>query len=339
MSEEVDISIKCKIEKNLNPFEKITFGKYTLFRLPSNPQDKFYTELILNFKDKIQEGEIRSNPEEEGQIILSWLSIILQQKIIIDSVMMNNVNLPRINKQLIFYEKDTISSEEINKLYSYLTSLPLDEEKTMERYIRACEIYNSALTLSDVYPEVSFLLFVTAIECLSNKNSNFYKYLMKNAISENISREEINRLYSEFNKENGDLSNFISFIFNYFDDWKEIFTKEEFTALLKTIYEIRSSFVHGGEGKKDYLLLVSTLNCKCISAKMENKEVEIPGLDYLNKVINKILVNFLSKYSNLDLDNIKKLALQRGIVNLCVDESFGCKKGDFIFRSNIKHRK
>jgi len=341
----IEVSIKCKISSSLKPgFNGINIGKYLFSPLPTEPQDNFKTELLLQFKDNWKESQQGSNPEKEGEIILSWLSVILRQKLKLCSSRLNNIDIPNLKKENISFDSQIDFPEKTNELYSKLKSLPFSkEDNLLERYVRSCELYQEALMLSNTQPHISFFLFVVCIECLSHKDYDFYEYLMNNLKEknkiENITKKEITEIYENgFIKERGLRNNFIEFVLSYYKIWDSEFTEEEFRKLLSSIYKIRSMFTHKGENIQKYINLVDkSLKSKSIYARIENNEIEIPGLDYFSKIVREVLINFLDNQSVSETDNIPKLALNESLVNLIATKEI--KKGDLVTGNSIKHRK
>jgi len=76
MNKSIKVSMKCDVGESLKAgFSGITFGKYTLSPLPTKSKDEFKTELLLDFIDKWKDEQTGSNPEKEGEILLSWLKL------------------------------------------------------------------------------------------------------------------------------------------------------------------------------------------------------------------------------------------------------------------------
>src|SRR3989338_1620799 len=206
MKKSLKISIKFRLGEQLKPgFEGINLGKYSISPLLFEMSDIFKTEMLLNFEDEWKEGQQVSYHQKEGEIILSWLSMILKQKLKVNSVRINDIQIPNTQKEMISFESQIYFPENFNALYVKFKSLPLDEDNNLlEKYVRACECYQEALLLSTTNPTMSFYLFVVCIECLSNKDYNFYKYLMdKMSTKKEIPKTEIDTIYEEFNKEYG----------------------------------------------------------------------------------------------------------------------------------------
>jgi hypothetical protein len=338
MNQSIQTVIKCKLGKSLKPdFSGVNIGKYSFSPLPSEISEGFETELLLNFEDKWKEGQEGSNPEREGEIILSWLSMVLRQKLKVCSSRLNNVQIPTNNKEIILFESLINFPDNISELYIKLKSLPID---LLDKYVRACECYQEALLVSNNNPTISFFLFVVSVECLSNKDNDFYGYLTKELSKEKeISKEEIEKVYKKFKEEYGLKTNFIEFILSNFDEWKKEFSEEDFRKLLSSIYNIRSLFTHEGENLEKYIKLIDcSLKSKSISTKIGNKDLEFPGLTYLSNVIRVVLINFLAKQEVSQQDNIPELALKDSLVNLKVADEETIKKGEFVFKSKIKHR-
>ena len=330
-------SIKFRLGKSLKPgFSEINLGKYKISILPSGELDEFESELLLNFEDKWNEDQQGSNPEKEGEIILSWLSMILRQRLKVSSSMLNNVQIPNDNKEIIIFDSPVIFPEEILDLYNRFKSISKDS--SLERYVRACECYQEALLISNSNPTISFFLFVVCIECLSNKDYDFYQYLKKEINSKkNVSKEEIDEIYRRFIEEYGLKNNFIEFILSHFDDWKRDFSEDEFRNLLSSVYQIRSTFTHKGENLKKYIKLIdSTLKSKSVVTKIGDKNLEFPGLNYLSNIVRDVLIDYLKKQEIIECDNIPELALKESLVNLVPITTI--QKGDFVMKNQIKHR-
>ena len=341
MNDNIQVSIKCKIGELLKPgFDGIKLGKYSLLPLPSESTDGFKTELLLNFKDEWEEGQQFSNPEQEGEIILSWLSMVLRQKLKLSSSRLNNVQTQSSNKEIISFDSPIDFPENILELYNKFKSL---SQEHLRKFVRACECYQEALLVSTNNPTISFFLFVVCIECLSNRENDFYKYLIKEvSVKERVSKKEIESIHDKFNNEYGINKNFIQFILSNFDEWKIDFSEKEFKELLSSVYKIRSLFTHKGENLNKYIQLIdSRLKSKSIFTKIENKELEFPGLEYLSRVIRVVLINFLKQQEDLVADNIPKLASEDSKVNLVLTKSMqkeAISKGSPITKSQIKHR-
>jgi len=339
MSKSIKVSINCNMGESLEPgFSRVSFGKYSLFPIPTKLNSDFKTKLLLNFIDEWKNEQIGSNPEREGEIILSFLSVILKQKVKFVSSRLNDIQMSKENKELISFNSPIKFPEDLADLYDKFKSLPLE---ILERHLRACECYQEALLISNNNPTISFFLFVVCIECLSSKEQDFYDYLIKKiGDKREISKEEIERTHESYVKEYGLNKNFISFIVNHYDDWKKDFSEKEFKKLLSNIYSIRSSFTHKGENLEKYIRYVdNTLKSKSVYTKIKDKKVEFPGLNYLSEIVQKVLINFLGKQNHPEGDNVPELALNEGKIDLEVYDNLSFKKGGFVFTNQIKHRK
>ncbi len=342
MSKSIQISMKCNLGESLKPgFSGINMGKYTFSPLPSESIGDFKSELLLNFEDKWKEDQQGLNPKKEGEIILSWLSMILRQKLKVNSSRLNNVQILNTKKEIISFESPIDFPENILDLYNKFKSL---SQENLRKFVRACECYQESLLVSTNNPTISFFLFVVCIECLSNKNLDFYQYLIKKIKDQNkegLSKKEIEEINKEFVTEYGIKNNFIEFILSNFDDWeKEGFSLDEFKKFLSSIYEIRCTFTHEGTNLNNYVKLISKLKSKSVFINIKNRDLEFAGLDYLSKMIRKVLISFLEKQEVSDNDNLPEFALADNIVNLILNEpNQSIKKGSFVMGNQIKHRK
>lgn len=333
----ISVSIRFKIGEQLKPgFSGMSIGKYTLSVLPSKLANDFKSELLLNFEDKWEEDQQGSNPEKEGEIILSWLSMILRQKLEVDASKLNNIQTPNTKKEIISFESSIEFPENISALYHKFKSL---SQANLRKFIRACECYQESLLVSTSNPTISFFLFVVCIECLSNKDKDFFAYL-KEKIGEETSKKEIEEIYKNYKKEYGSCKNFIQFILSHFDDWeKDGFSIDEFKKFLSSIYKLRCFFTHEGKNLKNYIKLINKLGSKCVFTNIYNKNVEFPGLDYLSRIVRKVLINFLEKKEVSNNDNIPEFALGDDAINLILRNSAeGIPKMSLITKNQIKTR-
>ncbi len=337
MNNSIKLSLKCRLGEKFKPdFSEIKIGKYTISSLPSENLEGFKTELLLSFIDEWKEGQQGSNPEREAEIITSWLSTILKQKLKICSSRLNNLQISKTNKQFIYFEPLVDFPINLLDLYNKLKSMPLEK---LERYARACNCYQEALITSNDNPSISFFLFVISLECISNKGHNFYEYLIKELYNkEEISKKEIDEIYGRFNEEYGAKRNFISFILSNFNEWKEKFTEEEFKKMLSSVYDIRSLFTHEGENLEKHINLIDNLKSKTVFTSIKDKKLEFPGLNYLSEIVRKVLINFLEEQQAFEIDNLPELALKDSIVNLDLVKDEAIKRGILITKDRIKYR-
>src|SRR3989344_663938 len=327
MTRSIKVSTKFRLGEVLRQdFSEINLGKYTLHRSPNEHLGSLKTELLLNFIDDWK----------EGQIVLSWLSTILKQKLKVISSSLNDLQFHNKSRQTITFKSPIDFPNNILELYNKFKSLPLE---ILERYARACECYQEALLVSDNNPTISFFLFVVCVECMSNRSYNFYEYLMRELAEKNeISKKEIGEIYNKFNKEHGSKKSFIEFILFNFEEWKEEFNKEDFIKLLSSIYDIRSLFTHEGEDLTKHIELIDNLKSKTIFTNIKDKKLEFPALNYLSEIVREVLINFIERQQDSDADNIPELALKDSLVNLDLIKDEAIKKGSFIFKNQIKHR-
>lgn len=332
-----EVSIKIRTSGALKSgFKGLTFSRYQLMPLPSNTDSDFRGELLLNFKG----DRIPSHLVGEGKIISAWLSVLLKQKIIVDASRLNNINISKTKTENISFETECTFPENIEELYNKFKSLPLAEKDSLlEKYSRACKVYQEAIILSNVYPTLSFFLLVTAIECVSTPDREFYAYLLKEMGSrEDITKEEVDTIYCEYNTKYGIKNSFIEFILKNYDEWKDEFSEEEFRDLLGTAYKIRSNFTHKGKNIEEYIRVIDTIiRGKTVSRKVGNKKVEVLGLNYFSEIVRKVLIKFLDGQPDLGCDNIPELALQDITMELVATTDI--KGGEVVTADKIKYRK
>ena len=144
-------------------------GKYRVKPIPSQKPifARFGEELLLSFVDQWKRGQQHSNPVEESRYVLAWLSLALRARIGYRASKINNVDvdLQQLPKYKDFVSRLEAFPSELNDLYHKLLSL---DEALLRQYIRSCLVYQSALSMLEDSPTLTFFLLVVAIECLSN---------------------------------------------------------------------------------------------------------------------------------------------------------------------------
>ena len=90
----LDVEILFISSKTSEPkLKEIKFDKYKIHSVPTAREsiNDSRESFLLEFCDSWKSGQMSSNPEKEGDYILSLLSLMLQTKINFDSMKINNV--------------------------------------------------------------------------------------------------------------------------------------------------------------------------------------------------------------------------------------------------------
>jgi len=246
--------------------KEVTFGKYKLSSVPRVREsvEDTHESLILEFEDSWAEGQVSSNPEREGDYLLSFLSLINAMKVEFNSLKLNNVQATLRTRRSSFLMGRIDSSVNLGELCSKLESLDQD---LLRQYLRGCGAYRTALSLTQDNPTLSFFLLVTAIEAVSNK-----------AIRSGHQKKD-----------------FVEFILKYlpksFED--ELGDKDLLSELINQAYVMRSNFTHGGTEISIVTLLADRVGRKYIKHMVKDKQICSPSLSWFAGVVQAVLLKFL----------------------------------------------
>lgn len=216
----MEIKVIFKTSHRIHPkFGSIFIGKYLVEPIPSKeltpcPASNRY---LLRFKDEMRKGESGSQPQTEAIFFLAYLSLILGSQLHVESLMVNSVNVS-FSESLSYADHHT-TLEQLPDLDFLVNKFKGKKLEIARQFLRACEVYRTALNLMGENNTLSFFLFTIAIECLSNK----------------------------VGKGEGTCDKFINFILNYIADKDSPPTEQDWIELLKEIYyRHRSGFTHWG---------------------------------------------------------------------------------------------
>lgn len=293
----MEIKVLFTLSKDIHPkFGVIKIDKYTIEPLPTNSENIAGSDIkyLLIFEDNMRQGETMTQPTVEAKLFLSFFSLLIGAKLDIDSSLINNVkiNIPdSINTDTYKEYRSTIEViPDFNKHIKELTNLDFDIAK---QFLRACEVYRTAVNLIGINNTISFFLLSIAIECLSNTVST----------------------------KSGTCEKFIDFIMTYLPDKSDFANDEEWISILReAYYNHRSGFTHGGKSIPEAVHLADRLNGKYVKNTIDGKEVRTPGLKWFEHIVQNCLIGFLGKTNKKDENNLidyfKEISLKSGIVNL-----------------------
>jgi hypothetical protein len=290
----MEVKILFQTSRRIHPkFGMLFIGKYLVEPIPTPgappPTSNRY---LLRFEDEIREGEPRSHPQAEATLFLAYLSLILGSQLHIESLMVNSVNIPI--GQAVAHQNHQAVIEELPDIESLVAKFKVKEAEVARQFLRACEVYRAALNLMGENNTLSFFLFTTAIECLSNK----------------------------VGKGGSCRTKFIDFILRYLPDKSSLPSEQDWKKLLQEIYDRhRSGFTHGGKEIPEAVSLADRLNRVYVRNVVDGKEVRTPGLRWFESVVRGSLIGFLNSAehdSEQQTDHFKAISLEYGIVNLKV---------------------
>ena len=167
----MEVKILFSTSKNIHPkFANISIGKYVVEPIGAVPSEgvKMPNKYILRFEDVMKEGESSSQPLDEARLFLSWYATLLGTQLEIDSGMLSSIPIP-IQQDPHIYANLRTTLDEIPDFSTLLKKMFSADEDIATQYIRACEVYQTAVNVMQTNVTLSFFLLTVSIECLSNK--------------------------------------------------------------------------------------------------------------------------------------------------------------------------
>lgn len=287
----MEVKVLFHTSRRIHPkFGVLSIGKYSVEPLPTTetgaqPASNRY---LLRFDDEIREGESGSQPQAEATLFLAYLSLILGSRLHIESLMVNSVNV-LVGQALTYHDYQAII-EELPDIDSLIARFKRKNSEVARQFLRACEVYRTALNLMGENNTLSFFLFTIAVECLSNK----------------------------VGRGTGSCDKFIDFILDYLPDKSSLPSEQDWKKLLQEIYRRhRSGFTHGGKEIPEAVNLADRLNRVYVRNMVDGKEVRTPGLKWFESVVRGTLIGFLNSAdhdSGQQADHFKDVSLEYGRV-------------------------
>ena len=264
-----NVQILFTSSKSIKPTqtEAIKIGKYKLRAVPTARASLTDSteNILLEFNDEWDADQKFSNPEEEGNIVLSFLSLIFQARIEHVASRLNTVQITAKRAHSAYLNGEIVLPPNTEKLLKKLLSMDMD---LLRQYMRSCNAYKTALSLIGENPTLSFFLLVTAIEAISGK-------VIKKT-------ERVN---------------FVEFILNYLPKpvKDDIPDEKLLRTLIKEAYAMRCAFTHGGHRLSIGSLLADKSDLPFVAHYVDNKRIYSPSLKWFEKVVRYALVSFLEK--------------------------------------------
>lgn len=305
----LDVEILFTSSKFLNPqLARVKFDKYKISSVPT-PRESLsdsHERILLEFYDFWKDDQRRSNPKKEAAYILSLLSLILQMKVELDSVKVNNVQGTLRKGRSTFLMGKMEFPSDLEDLFKKLHSLNVD---VLRQFLRSCDAYRTALSLVDSNPTLSFFLLVTAMEAISNKV---------------IGSDEVSK-------------NFRSFILRYLpNSFKEDLEDERLLHLLiKQAYDMRCAFTHGGIEISIATLSADDLARKYVKHYIKGNEVYSPSLRWFESVVRAVLIEFLRTQQVIEgkESKLSMLAMEEQVINVKIKRRV--KSGRFVTTKDV----
>jgi Apea-like HEPN len=154
-------------------------------------------------------------------------------------------------------------------------------DQLTKQFVRACNAYSLAIVAVELDRSLSFLLLVTALECLSTQEE-----FIPNA---------------ELNKSSKSAERYCRLVQSFCGEASGLYPSEGEEALrtdLKTVYHShRSAFVHGGAEVSIASEVAERAGFNSISHFVDGKEVITPSLKWFFQIARTTLMGFLVNFS------------------------------------------
>jgi len=165
----ITTELRCELSRRF-PIKQgdLDLLRYRLNLLPSRYDGQ--QEAVLIFDDDMAKGH--SNPEHEGEILCSFLSLLFDCQVRKTGYRQNGIDLSGIRTakgHLSELFEGEIISPDTSMMVKHLFTLG---DQLTKQFARACNAYALAITSVELDRSLSFLLLVTALECISSQDVN-----------------------------------------------------------------------------------------------------------------------------------------------------------------------
>lgn len=269
------VQLRCSLGRRFpSAGGTITVGPYRVTPIPTVAAGE--QEGIFEF-DEPERPSGHSHPEGEGEIILAFLSLLLNCEVRKTGFAINGIDISRDKKAAALV---CLDAQDIDKLdfSDPLHQLLRSSDQIAKQIIRAAKAYDLALHASAIDITLAFLLLVTAIECLSSQE-------------EVIPNSELNKSQKSTERFCRVITSFCSEVSKHYpSDGSEGFIRH-----LKTIYYVhRSGFVHSGKEVSIASSVADRAGFSAIAHFEDGKEISTPGLRWFFGVVRDTLLGFLA---------------------------------------------
>ena len=278
-------------------FDGISIDKYTIEPIPgevsknTRPTNRY----LLRFDEKMDEmpREGVSRPEDEARFALSCLALMLGTRLEIDGIMCDSIDVSGYRQKTYYDQHETLLEDlpDLELLFQRLRSMELPIAR---QFLRACEVYRSAINIMGKNNTLSFFLFTIAIECLSNKISTANRTAEK----------------------------FVDFILTYVQDSTGFDSNSDLREFLKEIYNgPRSGFTHGGKDIHPASYYADTQNKAYVRHYENGKEVRTLRLKWFESIVRSTLIGFLMSIdtdTGEGTDHLKGISIENATIKIKV---------------------
>lgn len=273
--------IRCELSRRF----PIAQGDVDLFRYCLKPLPSQYggqQEAILIFEDDMKKGH--SNAEHEGEIVLSFMSLLFDCRVRKTGYRVNGLDIggnhpAKAHLSELF--EGPLPVEDAAEMVRHLFTLG---DQLTKQFVRACNAYALAIASVELDRSLSFLLLVTALECLSTQEE-----FCSNA---------------ELDKSKKSTERYCRLVSAYCGDVQSLYPnggEEAFLRDLKTVYySHRSGFVHGGKEVSIASKIADQSGFNSIGHFVDGKEVFTPSLKWFFEITRGTLIGFLLNFPRND---------------------------------------
>ncbi len=302
----ITTELRCELSRRFPVAQgEIDLLRYTLRPLPSKYGGQ--QEAILIFQDEMTRGH--SHAEHEGEIVLSFMSLLYDCRVTKTGYRVNGLDISG-DKPSTMKLSELFGGQvpEIDAAAMVRNLFTLGDHLT-KQFVRACNAYSLAIVAVELDRSLSFLLLVTALECLSTQEE-----VIPNADLRKSSKsaERYCRLVQMFCGAASGLY--------------PIEGEESLRTDLKTVYySHRSAFVHGGAEVSIASEVAERAGFNSISHFVDGKEVITPSLKWFFQIARTTLIGFLLNFPRNneapDAEVLANIASSRAVLTMRVGDA------------------
>ena len=299
----ITAELRCELSRRF----PIAQGEVDLLRYKLRPLPSKYggqQEAILIFQDDMTRGH--SHAEHEGEIVLSFMSLLFDCRVTKTGYRVNGLDIsgdrPRTTQLSELFEGQ-VPTIDAAAMVGHLFTLG---DQLTKQFVRACNAYSLAISAVELDRSLSFLLLVTALECLSTQEE-----IIPN---------------SELNKSSKSADRYCRLVQSFCSEASGLYPIDGEEALhtdLKTIYySHRSAFVHGGAEVSIASEIAARAGFNSLSHFVDGKEVITPSLKWFFQItrttLTEFLLNFPRSNDSQNAEVLANIASGRAILNMRV---------------------
>jgi hypothetical protein len=269
--------IRCEMSRRFAVAQgELDLAGYKLRPLPSKYGGK--QEAILVFEGGGTNAH--SNPEEEGEMVLSFMALLFNCKVQKTGYRINGLDIGSSAQRKPHLSELFEGSIETLDYAAHIRSLFSLSDQLAKQFIRACNAYSLAVSSIELDSTLSFLLLVTALECLSTQEA----FLSSSELDKSKMRTE----------------RYCCLVKTFCTAAAELHPaggEAAFLRDLKTVYySHRSAFVHGGKEVSIASKIADQSGLHNFGHFVEGQEIFTPGLKWFFQVTRSTLIGFLTEY-------------------------------------------